>query len=428
MRRAFSLLAAFSVITPVLMVNVQSNHVFGQNANGTVTRAEAVARIVESHPDLKPRIAWHQKYSSPLPLFRDTPEDAWYIPYLETAFEAGLIGGTIEKTFLPNQSLKVEEAMTIAVRMHTSVEKDAPVILVSPTRTNWVEATMMRADALDIQRPQKPLGSAITLAELETMLAKSRSENLSTVALSIRPQQNTAPVIAQQPQQPVVSQSDRLQGIVPVARPQQTVTTSTSQPRQVAQTGSSDVSAAELEAARQRAAEYRAQQAAQSQNQRTLSRLPVQSDRTVASNTTDVAHQRFTVSMPSLGISDLNISRPTNPFSSQGLLAPLQRGVGHLFAPPGAGGKILIYGHSSSYPWDVSQYTKIFRRINELEPGDKVYVTYEGEQYTYEVTREETVPANDINAYRGDGEELILYTCWPPDSIKERYLVRARPV
>lgn len=90
----------------------------------------------------------------------------------------------------------------------------------------------------------------------------------------------------------------------------------------------------------------------------------------------------------------------------------------------------MIYGHSSGYPWDLSQYTKIFRQINRLTPGDRVYVTYQGSLYTYEVTQKQEVGASDTTPFndRGMGEELILYTCWPPDSISQRFLVHALPV
>ena len=134
--------------------------------------------------------------------------------------------------------------------------------------------------------------------------------------------------------------------------------------------------------------------------------------------------------MPSLGIKDLAVNHPQDPFTSQGVLEVLSRGVGHLFSYPGGGGKIMIYGHSSGYPWDVSQYTKIFRRVNELNPGDPIYVTYDGKLYTYEVTYEQAIDANDTSPFNdnGSGEELILYTCWPPDSIAQRYLVHARKI
>lgn len=138
----------------------------------------------------------------------------------------------------------------------------------------------------------------------------------------------------------------------------------------------------------------------------------------------------FSVAMPTLGIQDLAVAHPQDPFSRDGILTPLQYGVGHLFGYPGGGGKIMIYGHSSGYPWDYSQFTKVFRQINKLKVGDRVYVTYSGTVYTYEVTFHETVDASDTSPFNdnGTGEELILYTCWPPDSISQRYLVHALPV
>jgi LPXTG-site transpeptidase (sortase) family protein len=142
------------------------------------------------------------------------------------------------------------------------------------------------------------------------------------------------------------------------------------------------------------------------------------------------SEKHFAISMPSLGVIDLAVNHPSDPFSNKGVLAPLEYGVGHLFSYPGGGGKIMIYGHSSGYPWDISDYTKIFRRVNELSEGDKIYVTYDGELHIYEVAREQTIDASDTRPFNdnGAGEELILYTCWPPDSIAQRYLIHAYPV
>jgi LPXTG-site transpeptidase (sortase) family protein len=136
----------------------------------------------------------------------------------------------------------------------------------------------------------------------------------------------------------------------------------------------------------------------------------------------------FTITIPTLGITDLAVVHPSDATTNEGLLNPLEYGVGHLFSYPGGNGKIMIYGHSSGYPWDVSKYTKIFRTVNKLEPGDTVSLNYNGKQYQYQVAFKETVAANDISPFTGEGEELILYTCWPPDSIKQRYLVHAFPV
>lgn len=140
-----------------------------------------------------------------------------------------------------------------------------------------------------------------------------------------------------------------------------------------------------------------------------------------------ISNKRFAITIPSLGIKDLTIGHPSD-ISSNGLLAPLKYGVGHLLGYPGGDGKILIYGHSSSYSWDVSEYTKIFRTINTLKSGEKIYVTYNDKMYVYQLSYSETVPASDTSRYKGKGEELILYTCWPPDKIAHRFLWHATPV
>lgn len=157
---------------------------------------------------------------------------------------------------------------------------------------------------------------------------------------------------------------------------------------------------------------------------------PLAHSRGTDPNHPHASEKYFSISMPDLGIDDMTITHPIDPFTKDGILSVLTEGVGHLFSYPGGGGKIMIYGHSSSFPWDVSQYTKAFRKVNQLEIGDKIYVTYEGTLHVYEVTHEQTIDAADTSPFNdnGTGEELILYTCWPPDSIAQRYLVHAVPV
>lgn len=151
---------------------------------------------------------------------------------------------------------------------------------------------------------------------------------------------------------------------------------------------------------------------------------------TTVSSAQYLSTKPFALSVPSIGIHDLTVTHPSDPSTQKGILSVLKNGVGHLFGNPGDGGKVLIYGHSSGYPWDLSPYTKIFRGINKVELGQKVYVTYNGKVHTYQVAEKRTVPASERSAFEPDdnGEELILYTCWPPDSISHRFLVIAKPV
>lgn len=143
-----------------------------------------------------------------------------------------------------------------------------------------------------------------------------------------------------------------------------------------------------------------------------------------------ISSKPFAISIPSIGLHDLRVTHPTDTATQKGILAPLSQGVGHLLGYPGEGGKVMIYGHSSDYPWKVSQFSEIFSTINQTKVGDPIYVTYNGTMHTYRITEKKTIPAKDRSPFEPDehGEELILYTCWPVGSITSRYIVIARPV
>lgn len=329
-----------------------------------ITRAEAVALLVSAQPHLRPRVAWLSKHMLPLSLFQDVPKDHWASPYLEVAFEEGLIRGNRARRFRPSDPLRTEEAVLLVTRVKNGTG-GGTVLYLPGTEDRWFSAPLQAAlsEGIPLRLPVR-IGQPIERRDFYAMLPVLGIAAPETVAFVEPP---------------------------PPPAPQQGAT----QPRRIAL-------------------------------------QPLNSPRRPGQAGADSVVQRgsdFRISLPTLGINDLRVIHPLDPFTHNGLLAPLKDGVGHLFSYPGTSGKILIYGHSSGYPWDVSQYTKIFRQINRLNPGDRVFVAYNGTTHVYEVTFKETVPAKDMNAYRNGGdEELILYTCWPPDSIKERYLVHARPV
>lgn len=138
----------------------------------------------------------------------------------------------------------------------------------------------------------------------------------------------------------------------------------------------------------------------------------------------------FAITIPDLKVEDIAVVHPPDTSTQDALLLPLSGGLGHLFSYPGEGGKILIYGHSSNWPWVRSEYAKLFRELDSLKKRDRLYVTYGGTMYTYEVVYGRSVSPEDRTAFDPDesGEELILYTCWPPDTTQERFLVHARLV
>lgn len=343
---------------------------------GYLNRVEALKVVMVSQPKYAQRVLWHKNNLPPLPLFGDMRQDQWFAPFVEAAFEAEVLQGYPDATLRPSQVLRVEEAVVLLMRAYAEQQDEQPAELstaIQNTPGQWYTPSINAAIKRNLVRTDQPilrLGDPITRGQFFDMVFRMMRIK-ETGMLAYR-------------ESAVLSQ--------PVATAQ----------------GSSSI--------------YVAQQplTVVSQPQPTVS----------AATLTYASEKYFSISMPSLGIKDLTVSHPTDPFSQQGVLEPLKLGVGHLFSYPGGGGKIMIYGHSSGYPWDVSQFTKIFRKVNQLKPGDKIYVTYEGKLHTYEVTHEQTIDAKDSSPFsdNGAGEELILYTCWPPDSIAQRYLVHARSI
>lgn len=373
----------------------QAFAVQASNGSEPLTRASAVALLMNADSASLARAQWYASHMPPMPLFDDIDQNAWYAPYLEVAFEQGIITGNRERTFRPNEALREEEAIALVTRYKQSrhpVEQEL-VLQIPGTQGNWLNKVVSEARASAIAMPfPVRVGSPITRSAYSTMIGSAgvRSpESLTVASLAVvRPGDTAVQVAKIQPITTKPAPTTTRTTTQYVARPTTTQNTNRPTATQTAPT--------------------------------TVNRVAVSAPAT--------STKSFAISMPGLGIKDLSITHPSS-FTSEGLLAPLKYGVGHLFSYPGQGGKILVYGHSSSFPWDVSNYTKIFRQINKLNVGDMIYVTYNGKQYTYKVSYKQAVDAGDMTAYAQTGsEELILYTCWPPDSIKQRYLVHAVPV
>ncbi len=351
-----------------------------------ITRAEALKLALESDARHQATVAWFKGHMPQMPLFVDVDQRAWYASYIEAAFQEGIITGFDDRTFRPNVSITTEEAVTLLLRAHDSVnskKKFQSSNAMENRDSEWFTDALSAAieKKLISDREVLRLSRPITRGQFADIVYRLHVVEAGNLVAYDRPEP-----------------------VVPMPSPQpRAVATAVAQPVQYQQTTKAP-----------------------------RATTTVTPDKVSYGNAGDLAEfgsdQFFSVTIPSLDIRDLVITHPSDPFSSSGILAPLKYGVGHLFSYPGAGGKVLVYGHSSSYPWDVSSYTKIFRTINKLNKGDKVYVTYNGNLYVYEVSYKNTIPAGDTSAFIGDGEELILYTCWPPDSISQRYLVHAFPV
>jgi len=335
--------------------------------NAPLNRAEALKVILSLDQTTKNRVAWYQGHLSSMPLFWDMDQKQWYAPYVEAAFEKSLITGYPDGSLRPGQILRVEEAVALLMRTvgeGTGLGANADL-------SQYIE-----------NQSQQWYTAAINGAIRRNLIMHQGRLRLGTAITR--------------------GQFFDMAYRLSVVRTSGAVAFSGAEPVAAAVVAPSRISYATVPVS----------------PQNTVSALPYASEK------------YFAISVPNIGISDLTITHPQDPFSKDGILEPLKFGVGHLFGYPGAGGKIMVYGHSSGYPWDLSQFTKIFRQINRLNVGDRVYITYSGSLYTYEVTQKQAIDAADTTPFNdnGNGEELILYTCWPPDSVSQRYLVHALPV
>ncbi len=337
-----------------------------------VNRAEALKIILLAQNKFALDVENAKTSMPPLSLFPDVYQTEWYAPYIEVGFRNGLIKGYPDGRFWPHGGVKVAEAAAMLTRSYRE-SSGASAFRTSDDLPNepdqWYTEALSAVLARNAVMPGSRLraGNLMTRGQLFDMVYRMREvhqQNVASFGGNMQQYQNTVALSAN----PTTTPS-----VLPDAFPSQV--------------------------------------------------LP--------SNSVQFASNKpFSISIPSIGIVDLTITHPSDPYTQKGVLEPLQNGVGHLFAYPGKGSKIMIYGHSSGYPWDLSKYTKIFRTINEVKEGTKIYVTYDGHLYVYQVSEKRTIPANDRTAFEPDekGEQLVLYTCWPPDSISQRYLVYATPV
>ncbi len=102
-------------------------------------------------------------------------------------------------------------------------------------------------------------------------------------------------------------------------------------------------------------------------------------------------------------------------------------------AKPGQGGLSVVLCHSSLYPWQYNKYGAPCALIGKIEPGDRITVKYsDGRIFNYRM--KQTIIFNPLEA---DGDKrltelennskptLVLVTCWPINTSKQRIALEA---
>ncbi len=103
-------------------------------------------------------------------------------------------------------------------------------------------------------------------------------------------------------------------------------------------------------------------------------------------------------------------------------LSTLDLGPGHWpgSALPGQQGNVVVAGHR------VSKH-RVFRRIDELVPGDEIRFTSDSGTFTYIVTGAQVVQPSEIWIIdQTPAFTATLFACHPPGSTAERYVVFAK--
>jgi len=133
----------------------------------------------------------------------------------------------------------------------------------------------------------------------------------------------------------------------------------------------------------------------------------------------------------SLEIPKIGISAPlvfTESSNTADLEKELDRGVVHFPGSglPGERGQTIVLGHSAPANWPKIKYDWVFSNVSELNEGDKVFVHFNHQKYTYYVikkiflARGEEIPQAELTNFKST---LVLVTCWPPGKDFKRIAV-----
>jgi sortase A len=118
--------------------------------------------------------------------------------------------------------------------------------------------------------------------------------------------------------------------------------------------------------------------------------------------------------MPSLGVSEVFVEGTG--------AGELRSGPGHYPETPlpGERGTVAIAGHRTTYGAP-------FRRIDQLEPGDRIELRMPYGRFAYRVERTRIVPPTETSVTaRVDHDRLVLSACHPLYSAAKRIIVFAR--
>lgn len=139
----------------------------------------------------------------------------------------------------------------------------------------------------------------------------------------------------------------------------------------------------------------------------------------------------FSVVIPKIGANE-RVTANVDPSKESEYLDALKHSVAHAkgTALPGLGGTTYLFAHSADNFWDVGRYNAVFYLLKDLELGDEVNLFFQDKRHTYTVYDKKIVDPSEVEflaANLGEGEKVILQTCWPPGTAWKRLLIFAKP-
>jgi len=160
-------------------------------------------------------------------------------------------------------------------------------------------------------------------------------------------------------------------------------------------------------------------QESQSQNSTSLTKI---SDAEIILNNENIKYSAAEIFPAKLTIPKINIEWIANEGSD---VPDLKKGPGHIPQTPlpGEAGRSTLSGHRTTYGAP-------FNRIDELTKGDMIYLeALNGNKYFYKVTSFQIVKPTYVEILNGtEKKELLLTTCFPEYSARERLVVIAELV
>jgi len=118
-----------------------------------------------------------------------------------------------------------------------------------------------------------------------------------------------------------------------------------------------------------------------------------------------------------------------DPVDKEVYNSALQQGIAHAKGTslPNQTGNTFLFAHSAVNFYEQRKFNVYFYLLNELDPRDTIYISYNNDIYKYFVLETKIVDSTDTK-YLGkymDEDTLTLMSCWPAGTDWKRIIVIA---